>query len=195
MSASLPSGPGTGIAMLDEAGTLILANRDFYDLTGRDMEDAPMLHLPDIWPDAQKVLSSISEVRGEWRGEARITRKDGSAVPLSLSVTSAVRADGAPDAFVVKVHALSHTCRPSAGDRGPPGLAQTTTDKPSDGSDNNIRQLEHQLRNLLTTISGNLELIDRALQDSTLKRRVALMRTAVESGLETLESIQRRSST
>ena len=193
MSASLLSGLEIGIAILDEAGTLALANRDFYDLTGYDMEKAPKLNLPDLWPDAQQVLSSVSEVHGEWRGEARMTRKDGTAVPLSLTVTSAVRAHGAPDGFVVKLRTLSRADKPGAGARGPAWLDQTTTDKPSAGGDDNTGKLEHHLRNLLTTISGNLELLDRSAQDCTMRRRVALMLAAAKSGLEALESIQRRS--
>jgi PAS domain S-box-containing protein len=98
--------------MLNETGTLIVANRDFYDLTGYDAEDAPELSLTDIWPDAQKVLSSVSGVRGEWRGEAHISRGDGSAVPLSLSATSAMRAHGVPDGFVIKIGALSDETGP-----------------------------------------------------------------------------------
>ena len=167
--------------MLDETGTLIVANRDFYDLTGYDAEEAPKLSLTDIWPDAQKVLSSVSGVRGEWRGEAHITRGDGGAGPLSLSATSAMRARGAPDGFVVKIGALSD-------ETGPAWVDQTT----SDGS---ISRLEHQLRSFLTTISVNLELLDRSPQDGSFSSRVALMRTAVESGFTILESIRRRSRT
>ena len=181
MSASLLSGPGTGIAMLNETGTLIVANRDFYDLTGYDAEDAPELSLTDIWPDAQKVLSSVSGVRGEWRGEAHISRGDGSAVPLSLSATSAMRAHGVPDGFVIKIGALSD-------ETGPVWVDQTT-------GDDSIGRLEHQLRGLHTTISVNLELIDRYLVDGSFRSRVALMRTAVESGFTTLESIRRRTRT
>ena len=181
MSAPPLSRPETGIAMLDETGTLIVANRDFYDLTGYDAEEAPELNLTDIWPDAQKVLSSVSGVRGEWRGEAQITGGDGSAVPLSLSATSAMRAHGAADGFVVKIDALSD-------ETGPAWVDQTT-------SDGNIIRLEHQLRSFLTTISVNLELLDRSLQDGSFSSRVALMRTSVESGFTTLESIRRRDRT
>jgi len=51
--------------MLDETGTLILANRDFYDLTVYNAEEAPELSVIDILPDAQRGLSSVSGVRGE----------------------------------------------------------------------------------------------------------------------------------
>jgi len=92
-----------------------------------------------------------------------------------------MRAHGTPDGFVAKIGA-------PFDETGPARVDQTARD----GS---ITRIEHQLGNLLTIISVNLELIDRSVQDTNFRSRVALMRASVESRLATLESIGRRNHT
>ena len=50
------------------------------------------------------------------------------------------------------------------------------------------RSLEHQIRNLLTIVTTNLGLVDNAVDDPAVKRRLELMRGAVQGTVDLLAS-------
>ena len=56
------------------------------------------------------------------------------------------------------------------------------------------RRLEHQLRNVLTVVAGNIDLMDRAVEDQTLRHRLGLVQSAVRSAMEILDRMQRLAS-
>ena len=52
--------------------------------------------------------------------------------------------------------------------------------------------IDHRLRNVLTVISANIDLIERAVDDDILRRRIAIIREAIKSCLEILDSVASR---
>ena len=54
-----------------------------------------------------------------------------------------------------------------------------------------VGPLEHKMRNLFNVIVNNLELIERVEEDRSIRRRLELMRGAVDSGVELLDGVCR----
>ena len=51
--------------------------------------------------------------------------------------------------------------------------------------------IEHRLRNLLTVIITNLDMLERTAHDRTATRRLALIRTAAVGGLDLIGASRR----
>ncbi|MFC7076939.1 PAS domain S-box protein [Haloarcula halophila] len=81
-----------GVALLDEEGRYVLANEAHADIYGYDTDDLVGEHWQMLYDEDQteqfreEVMPTVQR-DGEWRGEARGRRADGSTFPQELSLT------------------------------------------------------------------------------------------------------------
>ena len=80
-----------------------------------------------------------------------MTQKDGTTISLHMSVTPAGAAMGSAHGFLLRIREVV-TAKVASG----PAMALPEPEMSSK---------EHQLRNLLTTIISNLDLVDRSVDD------------------------------
>ena len=105
---------------------------------------------------------------GQSQGTFRLGRSDGTATTVWYAHLLYRNAEGAATAAITVYRPLDSSAVLSL----------------------QLRQLEHGLRNVLTVIIINLELVERGTDDQGMRSRFALMRGAVVSGLELIEGMQ-----
>ena len=161
------------LAVLDARRFLVDANQALVDLVGYGREEIYGLHFRTLFNGSGSVLSFVARHSVNWSGSATITCGNGSTVPALLSLTPALDAQGTIVGLIVRLR--RRVDGKTAGDAmvHPPGRQ--------------FERLKHRLRDVLTTIVLNLELVDKEVVDSTHKIRFTLVQKAAASGIELLE--------
>ena len=163
-----------GVIVADAFGYLASSNQAFLDLSGYQKEELLGLRLSSLFPDADEALSSIDEGGRQWEGEVNVTRKDGNAIPLSLSITSIKDTNKVTVGFVVRLKPVSE---------------ETALTTPVNAPGSQARTHEQELRNLLTAIASNIEILGLKVEDEDLRERLTLVRSAARSGIDLLGDI------
>ena len=171
---------GGGIAVLDAGGRLLGADCVFLNLAGYHREDIPGLSLHCLCPLADDALAPAAQGRISWNKRAEITRKDGGIVHVVLGVAPAKDPQGTTVGFVVRARRAPAEETIGSVDAQPASVQR--------------RRLEHQLRNMLTVVAGNIDLMDRAVEDQALRRRLELVQAALGSAREILDRMQQLAS-
>ena len=164
-----------GVLVADAFGYFANSNQVFLDLSGYQKEELFGLRLRDLFPHANEAMSSIDEGGGRWEGETSVTRKDGSSIPLSLSITPIRDAYDATVGFVIRIKPIS---------------VEATPDKSVSVSGSQAKVHKQELQNLLAAITGNIETMGRMVEDENLQERLTLIRSAARSGIDMLSEIE-----
>ena len=164
-------GARSGIAVLDADAHFLSVDPLFSDLSGYGRAEVRGRSLDSVVTVGGKPIP-LAEGRAPPRGqEAEIRRRDGARIGVMLDIVAAEPTEGSAG-FVVRLRPQRPD--PTEPDRVVPGRA---------------RRREHQLRNALTVIAGNVDLIDRAVDDPALKHRLDLIQMAVEGAQDILNEL------
>ena len=172
-SRPMPGRPLQAAAVLDGAGYLVSASPGLLRLCGYEADEAAGLHLRTLFPRLGPLPISFEREGESWAGETEMSRKDGSTAPVSLRLTRARDARGAPIGLVARL--TSAALQGQRADR----VVETRASR--------ARLLEHNLRNVFTSIIGNVQMVDTAVDDRILQRRLALIEDAARSGADLLD--------
>ena len=167
--------PQYGIAVLDAMWRIVSASQAFVELTGYTRDEIQDLHLQDLIPDPGEILDYVEQGNSSWEATKILTPKSGAAVPMSFNLSSITDAQGTTAGFVIRLHTVPS--QPSQIDVA--GARQ----------DFQQGRLEHELRNVFTSIIGNAQLImgmDASSHDQTLMRRANLIEVSARKGMDTL---------
>ena len=162
------------MAVLDEEGTIIAANRPFATLVGYEGSRATGVRIDTITPDVEKVKSPIRDGVAWWAGGVEVARRDGSSISVWMSMDTVKDPGGKVVGFVVRTK--------SSEDQQSPG--QDLAGLPGDP----INRLVHDMRNVFTVIESNLDLALGICTDQEVQRRLASIRDASRKGIELLEN-------
>ena len=174
LTAALEESSGC-TAALDAEGCIVTANRAFTELCGYERNEIAGVHLSGLFPGAHRVLSAVQKGHDPWSGEAELRPKEGLTTPLSMFVTPAKNAQGAADGFIVRVNSVPRQV--------------ITADAIVGTHRSDTERVTHSLRNLLTSMVFNLDLLEGAIEDQTAQRRLALVLSAVRSGMALLDDM------
>ena len=165
---------GECMAVVDPDGYVLAANQRLLDLCGYAGGAARGAHVSELIPGPWGGAVSVAGNEPWKTGRVGLVRRQGVSVPATAQITPVEDTDGELVGFVVVV------------DAGLRRGASGTTDSRSD--DERLRLLEHRLRNAMTVVATNIDLVERAA-DSGQRKRLALIRSALAAGLEALEAI------
>ena len=160
-----------GVAVLDSDGGVIGADVAFARLTGRERRHVQGLRVSDLFrSDPPLTLYDESACSSGWQVE--IPQPSGDPpVRARLTVARRRSPQGATIGHIAQLHPLAA----STGDESPP-VRHSGAVPP--------KTPQHQLRNVMTVIAGNVEIIDSMNRDQTLRERIALIQGAVSSALD-----------
>ena len=163
-----------GVAVLDEEGAIIAANRPFATLVGYQGSETTGLSFDTLAPNVEEMKSPIRDGVAWWGGGVEVARRDGSSISAWMSMDTVKDRRGKVVGFVVRTKSL--------GDQDSPG--QELVGVPTDP----LNRLVHDMRNVFTAIESNLYLALGNCADQEVQRRLAAIREASKRGIELLEN-------
>jgi CheY-like chemotaxis protein len=104
-----PPGSRGALAVLDGAGTILMADSGFVDLAGRPLQDTIGAHVAGLWDgDAgESIAGALGALAGAGGGRtsvnARVLRPDGTTVAVEAVVSRLSGDDGDDGGFVVRL--------------------------------------------------------------------------------------------
>ena len=159
-----------GVAVLDSDGAVIGADAAFARLTGRERRLVRGMYVSDLFRSNLPMTLNDEGAFAQGR-QVEIPQPNGEPpVRARLTVAEQRNAEGDSIGYIARLqpHALS------AGDESPAGRPGAVPTKSP----------QHQLRNVMTVIAGNVEIIDSMNRDQNLRERIALIQSAVSSALD-----------
>ena len=160
-----------GVAVLDSDGTVIGADAVFAVLTGRERRLVRGMYVSDLFRSEPPVtLDDEGASTLGWQVEIP---QPGGEPPMQAMLTVARRRspEGATIGYIARLQPLATL----AGDE-PPARRDASAVPP--------KSPQHQLRNVMTVIAGNVEIIDSMNRDQNLRERIALVQDSVSSALD-----------
>ncbi|MCH8061417.1 MAG: PAS domain-containing protein [Chloroflexi bacterium] len=164
-----------GVAVLDEDGSVIAANKPFAILVGYEGRETIGLGIDTIMPGVEEIKSLVSGGVVWWGGNVDVARQDGSSISTWMSMDTVKDPRGRVIGFVLRTK--------SAGAQEIPGrdLAGLPTDP--------LSRLVHDMRNVFTAIESNLYLALRISTDQSMHQRLVAIQDASKKGIEVLDSV------
>ncbi len=160
-----------GVAVLDSDGAVIGADAEFARLTGRERRLVRGMYVSDLFRSNPPVaLYDEGACASGW--QVKIPQPKGEP-PARATLTVAHRQspEGATIGHIARLQPLA----PSTGDESAAGRRPGAVPPKSP---------QHQLRNVMTVIAGNVEIIDSMNRDQNLRERIALIQDAVSRALD-----------
>ena len=164
-----------GVAVLDSDGAVVGADAAFARLTGLERRLVRGMYVSDLFRSSPPVtLYDEGLCASGWQVEIP-QPMDEPPVRARLTVSHRRSPEGATIGHIARLQPLG----PSTGDEPParrPGAVPP-------------KSPQHQLRNVMTVIAGNVEIIDSMNRDQDLRERIALVQHAVSSALDIMTRI------
>ena len=164
----------------DTEGFVLFVNRAWCELFGHSLGDLVGAKWDSLSPagaDSAGLRTSWDRCLVRGRAEGQLLRRSVDSTRLPISYTRMLFWDNERDTGVVVT-----LFRPlPSGDATEESVSQADS-----------ASLEHRLRNLLTVVTINLELVDSAVDDPVVKRRLELMRGAVQGTIDLFAPPQTR---
>ena len=164
-----------GVALLDEDGSVIGANRHFAVSVGYEGRKTIGLDIDFLVPGVEEIKSPMREGVVWWCGDVDVARQDGSSISTWMSMDTVKDPRGKIIGFVVRTK--------SAEDRRVPGW--DLAGLPSDP----LNRLVHDMRNVFTAIESNLYLALRISTNQSVHQRLAAIQDASKKGIELLNNV------
>lgn len=164
-----------GVAVLDEDGSVIAANRPFAVSVGYEGKKTIGLRIDTLLPDVEEVKSPLREGVVWWGGDVEVARQDGSSISIWMSMDTVKDSRGKIVGYVVRTKSA----------RVQAILGRELAGLPSDPLD----RLVHDMRNVFTAIESNLYLAMNISADEGMSQRLAAMQDASKKGIDLLESV------
>ncbi len=175
LKAALEAAPDP-MAVFMPNGSLLEANSSFARLTGYSADQLVRLSLTDLAPRATELLSQAASAQAPWTTQLEITRLGGGPATVPVEVVPSRDALENPMGWVLRVQQS--------------GLAQSTAGRSVQGESRRLREFLHEMSNIFAAIVANVTLLERTISDPVARRRLELVQSAVQNGIDLMERVR-----